>query len=69
MFLSTVYDHYFVICCIVGFHIMSMSDFLKSEGQTGGLHPERYTLPKNNSEIWGRDLWFYLTKVADATPG
>lgn len=48
---------------------MSMSDFLKSEGQTGGLHPERLPLPKNNSEIWGRELWFYLTKVADATPG
>ena len=49
--------------------MISMKEFLMKEAATGGLHPEKYTLPKNNTDIWGRDLWFYLSKVADATPG
>ena len=51
-----------------GFHLISMKEFLTREGATGGLNPQRMPLPKNNTDLWGRDLWFYLNKVADATP-
>lgn len=51
-----------------GFHMMSMEEFLAKEGATGGLNPSRLLLPKNDTKLWGRDLWFYLNKVADLTP-
>ena len=52
----------------LGFHMMSMEEFLTKEGSTGGLNPSRLLLPKNDTSLWGRDLWFYLNKVADLTP-
>ena len=61
-----------VLVCVppaaTGFHLISMKEFLTREGATGGLNPQRMPLPKNNTDLWGRDLWFYLNKVADATP-
>jgi len=53
---------------MLGFHMMSMEEFLTKEGATGGLNPSRLLLPKNDTTLWGRDLWFYLNKVADLTP-
>ena len=49
--------------------MISMAEFLKTEGLTGGLNPKRMPLPDGDVNLWGRELWYYLSKVADATPG
>jgi hypothetical protein len=47
---------------------MSMQEFLAKEGVTGklkgGLHP-----PKNNTRLFGKELWDYLNHVADFKVG
>merc|ERR1719201_1125453 len=50
-----------------------MKQFLTQEACQGGLgSKEKGTkglLPgKNNSDLWGQELWWYLNKVADYTP-
>ena len=49
--------------------MISMAEFLKTEGLSGGLNPKRMPLPDGDVNLWGRELWYYLSKVADATPG
>jgi GDP-fucose protein O-fucosyltransferase len=49
-----------------GFHMMKMSKFLKKEGLSGRL--KGVLPPDNNVNLWGRELWDYLSKVADTTP-
>jgi hypothetical protein len=49
-----------------GYHVMSTQDFLRSEGQTGGLHGQ--LPPKNRSDIAGGALHKYLRRVADELP-
>ena len=46
-----------------GFHAITMSAFLQREGITGKLHG--ILPPKNSARIWGRELWDYLSQVAD----
>jgi hypothetical protein len=48
--------------------MLHMPEFLEKEAATGGLNPHRMKLPHNNTHLWGRDLWYYLNKVADETP-
>jgi hypothetical protein len=45
-----------------------MKEFLTQEAAVGGLNPQRMQLPRNDTNLWGVDLWFYLNKVADITP-
>jgi len=45
-----------------------MKEFLTREAVTGGLHPERAKLPKDDTDTSGPPLWTYLNKVADETP-
>ena len=49
-----------------GFHMLTTSEFLKLEGITGGL--KGIYPPKNNTELWGRELTSYLRKVTDKLP-
>jgi len=49
-----------------GLHVLSMQEFLSKEAVTGGL--KGIYPPKNSTDVWGRDLWKYLTLVADLTP-
>lgn len=58
--LETLRDH-------EGFHLMSMSEFLRKEGVTGGLGGGKLP-PGNRTDVMGRDLWSYLTSVADVRP-
>jgi hypothetical protein len=53
---------------IIGFHSITMKDFLVNEASAGGLHPEKMALPKNDTDLWGKSLWYYLNHVADETP-
>ena len=49
--------------------MISMESFLRTEALTGGLHPERLTLPKKDVNLAGPDLWYYINKVSDVAPG
>ena len=49
-----------------GFHVITMEEFLAKEAVTGGL--KGMLPPKNSSKIWGGELWWYLSKVADVKP-
>jgi hypothetical protein len=49
-----------------GFHMLTTSEFLRTEGVTGGLKG-KYP-PNNRTDLWGRELATYLRQVADALP-
>lgn len=52
----------------LGFHMISMEQFLRMEAQTGGLHPEIMKLPNNDTTLSGPPLWSYINRVADVKP-
>ena len=54
---------------VTGFHFISMKEFLAKEALTGGLHADRMKLPRGDVDISSNELWWYLNKVADITPG
>ena len=45
-----------------GSHIITMEEFLAKEAVTGGLNG--ILPPKNDSKVWGGQLWNYLSKVS-----
>ena len=49
-----------------GYHVITNEDFLRIEGQTGGLHG--IYPPKNRTDITGPNLRKYLRKVANELP-
>ena len=49
-----------------GFHVITMREFLQQEGLTG--HLKGILPPKNNVDLWGKELWKYLDEVSDVTP-
>jgi hypothetical protein len=49
-----------------GFHMLTTSEFLQTEGVAGGLKG-KYP-PNNRTDLWGRELATYLRQVADALP-
>lgn len=49
-----------------GYHVISTEEFLRTEGQTGGLHGQ-YP-PKNRTDVSGGPLHKYLRAVADELP-